>query len=198
MHSMDQQWDNCTPVLIVMDCTRWSLSQPAHRRRHPAKGCLLFSFRKKIFLCSRIFHASLCQYYCSNVHETGIDQALYLLFVRVFGYGPHLGAWTWYYDRVLWFAITKLGWVPLRWWWWWWWRALHLEVGACAPWKQVHPMENGNHESWVVRDGTVDFRGNPADKRRTGGWKAAPLIFGSSHNCNRQCSQSLVITSCSH
>lgn len=40
-------------------------------------------------------------------------------------------------------------------------------------------MENGEENpSWRVGDGTVDYKGQPADKRRTGGWKAAPLIFG--------------------
>ncbi|KAG0579217.1 hypothetical protein KC19_4G082400 [Ceratodon purpureus] len=40
--------------------------------------------------------------------------------------------------------------------------------------------ENGHVESnapWLVHDGTVDFKRRPADKRHTGGWKAAPLIF---------------------
>lgn len=31
---------------------------------------------------------------------------------------------------------------------------------------------------WVVKDGTVDYKGRPADRRKTGGWRAAPLIFG--------------------
>lgn len=40
-------------------------------------------------------------------------------------------------------------------------------------------MENGDENpSWLVGDGTVDYKGQPADKRRTGGWKSAPLIFG--------------------
>lgn len=40
-------------------------------------------------------------------------------------------------------------------------------------------MESGSAEPnpWLVHDGSVDYKGNPADKRRTGGWKAAPLIF---------------------
>jgi len=29
-------------------------------------------------------------------------------------------------------------------------------------------------------DGTVDRKGHTANRRRTGGWKAAPLIFGTS------------------
>lgn len=40
-------------------------------------------------------------------------------------------------------------------------------------------MENGEENtSWLVEDGTVDYKGQPADKRHTGGWKSAPLIFG--------------------
>lgn len=31
---------------------------------------------------------------------------------------------------------------------------------------------------WLVGDGSVDSHGHVADKRRTGGWRAAPLIFG--------------------
>lgn len=34
-------------------------------------------------------------------------------------------------------------------------------------------------DGWLVHDGTVDYKGRKADKRHTGGWKAAPLIFGS-------------------
>jgi hypothetical protein len=30
----------------------------------------------------------------------------------------------------------------------------------------------------LTRDGSVDQYGRVADKRKTGGWKAAPLIFG--------------------
>jgi hypothetical protein len=30
----------------------------------------------------------------------------------------------------------------------------------------------------LTRDGSVDQYGHVADKRKTGGWKAAPLIFG--------------------
>jgi hypothetical protein len=33
---------------------------------------------------------------------------------------------------------------------------------------------------WLVGDGSVDSHGHVADKRRTGGWRAAPLIFGNS------------------
>lgn len=33
---------------------------------------------------------------------------------------------------------------------------------------------------WSVGDGSVDSHGHVADKRRTGGWRAAPLIFGNS------------------
>nr|PNR55657.1 hypothetical protein PHYPA_006554 [Physcomitrium patens] len=32
-------------------------------------------------------------------------------------------------------------------------------------------------DGWLVHDGTVDYKGRKADKRHTGGWKAAPLIF---------------------
>lgn len=30
----------------------------------------------------------------------------------------------------------------------------------------------------LVSNGCVDFRGNIADKRKTGGWKASPFIIG--------------------
>ena len=30
-------------------------------------------------------------------------------------------------------------------------------------------------------DGTVDRKGNIAHRQKTGGWRAAPLIFGMSH-----------------
>lgn len=29
-----------------------------------------------------------------------------------------------------------------------------------------------------TKDGTVDYRGNPADKTKTGTWKACPYILG--------------------
>jgi hypothetical protein len=48
-------------------------------------------------------------------------------------------------------------------------------------------MENGEENpSWLVGDGTVDYKGQPADKRRTGGWKAAPLIFGTVISSSRE------------
>lgn len=36
-------------------------------------------------------------------------------------------------------------------------------------------------------DPAVDFRGNPVDKSRTGGWLAAGLILGVSHQQEHVC-----------
>lgn len=48
-------------------------------------------------------------------------------------------------------------------------------------------MENGEENPcWLVGDGTVDYKGQPADKRRTGGWKSAPLIFGTVISSSRE------------
>ena len=35
-------------------------------------------------------------------------------------------------------------------------------------------------DDYYTKDGTVDYRKNPADKRKTGTWKACPYILG---NC---------------
>ena len=33
-----------------------------------------------------------------------------------------------------------------------------------------------------TKDGTVDYRGNPANKKETGTWKACPFILGTFNN----------------
>lgn len=39
-----------------------------------------------------------------------------------------------------------------------------------------HESEDGSEE--FTGDGTVDRKGNIAKRQKTGGWRAAPLIFG--------------------
>lgn len=39
-------------------------------------------------------------------------------------------------------------------------------------------MERTSNSSTLVSNGLVDFCGNIADKRKTGGWKAAPYVIG--------------------
>lgn len=46
--------------------------------------------------------------------------------------------------------------------------------------KQNSYKEGGVVLTTLVSNGTVDIRGNVADKRFTGGWKASPFIIGSS------------------
>uniref|UniRef100_A0A7I4F350 Uncharacterized protein n=1 Tax=Physcomitrium patens TaxID=3218 RepID=A0A7I4F350_PHYPA len=38
--------------------------------------------------------------------------------------------------------------------------------------------ESAESSNWLAGDGSVDSHGHSADKRKTGGWRAAPLIFG--------------------
>lgn len=38
-------------------------------------------------------------------------------------------------------------------------------------------MELENDDAYT-KDGTVDHRGNPANKKKTGTWKACPFILG--------------------
>ncbi|CAN0854702.1 Protein NRT1/ PTR FAMILY 8.1 [Linum grandiflorum] len=43
---------------------------------------------------------------------------------------------------------------------------------------QVTEMEAMAEEEFLTKDGTLDYKGNPADKRNTGTWKACPFIIG--------------------
>lgn len=36
----------------------------------------------------------------------------------------------------------------------------------------------GEEEDIYTKDGTLDHKGNPADKTKTGTWKACPFILG--------------------
>lgn len=36
----------------------------------------------------------------------------------------------------------------------------------------------GEEEDIYTKDGTLDYQGNPADKTKTGTWKACPFILG--------------------
>lgn len=51
-------------------------------------------------------------------------------------------------------------------------------------------MDNEQNSQAVVGDGSVDRRGRPAIKAKTGGWRAAPLIFGT-EICERMASLGL-------
>ena len=51
---------------------------------------------------------------------------------------------------------------------------VHIQDLACEE-KREGSAGSGD---WLVGDGSVDSYGYVADKRRTGGWRAAPLIFG--------------------
>lgn len=38
--------------------------------------------------------------------------------------------------------------------------------------------EEEEEDSFITKDGTVDYHGNPANKKETGTWKACPYILG--------------------
>lgn len=52
-----------------------------------------------------------------------------------------------------------------------------LDVAA-APEQGLGNKEAAMMNSTITEDGSVDFKGRPADKSTTGGWKTAPFIFG--------------------
>lgn len=52
-----------------------------------------------------------------------------------------------------------------------------LDVAA-VPEQGLGYKEAAMMNSTITEDGSVDFKGRPADKSTTGGWKTAPFIFG--------------------
>lgn len=52
-----------------------------------------------------------------------------------------------------------------------------LDVAA-VPEQGLGYKEPAMMNSTITEDGSVDFKGRPADKSTTGGWKTAPFIFG--------------------
>lgn len=52
-----------------------------------------------------------------------------------------------------------------------------LDVAA-VPEQGLGYKEAVRMNSTITEDGSVDFKGRPADKSTTGGWKTAPFIFG--------------------
>ncbi|XP_002972318.2 protein NRT1/ PTR FAMILY 8.2 [Selaginella moellendorffii] len=58
-----------------------------------------------------------------------------------------------------------------------------MEESTVADASTTKDLENGwsgdlEKESFITKDGTVDWKNNPADRRTTGGWKACPYILG--------------------
>lgn len=49
-----------------------------------------------------------------------------------------------------------------------------MQEKQVVPWSDEQVIE----DSPCTEDGTLDFRGNPAVKLYTGGWKTSPYILG--------------------
>ncbi|KAG6558303.1 hypothetical protein Mapa_000053 [Marchantia paleacea] len=47
-----------------------------------------------------------------------------------------------------------------------------------TPGDEEKAMESGDQQSYLVGNGSLDRKGRLADRTKTGGWKAAPMIFG--------------------